>query len=264
MAPPPPAVLPTDSRRPLCLGSAALDRAYLPHRGAAYRRFGAGGGCGTQEPGLPGVADGACCPDPPHARVRRPRLAHQLAAPRAAERAAAIDPLALRHEVRVLRRQVTRTRWRPGDRLRLAALSPRLPGSEGRLWEGKSPSLWQSRSCQAPGDAVEGVRHSWPTAAPNGSLARRRPGAAVEGLDRFGREGRRGAARHAPRPRVTSSGAGLAAAAAHATHRFAAGTPPDGTRFCPPTGRPPGRCGGRPARRRGPNPRRAACSLPSR
>jgi hypothetical protein len=96
-----------------------------------------------------------------------------------AARPQTIELLALRHEVRVLRRQVTRTRWRPGDRLRLAALSHRLPRSEGRLWEGKSPSLWESRSCRAPGSAVEGVRHGWPTAAPNGSTARRRNGAAV-------------------------------------------------------------------------------------
>src|SRR5215204_4057083 len=45
------------------------------------RRFGAGVGCGVQEPGLPGVANGVCCSDALHARVRRPRLAHRRAAP---------------------------------------------------------------------------------------------------------------------------------------------------------------------------------------
>jgi putative transposase len=38
-----------------------------------------------------------------------------------------IELLALRHEVRVLRRQVKRTAWRPGDRFVLALLSQRLP-----------------------------------------------------------------------------------------------------------------------------------------
>jgi hypothetical protein len=38
-----------------------------------------------------------------------------------------IELLALRHEVRVLRRQVKRTAWQPGDRFVLALLSQRLP-----------------------------------------------------------------------------------------------------------------------------------------
>ena len=48
------------------------------------------------------------------------------------ERAQTIELLALRHEVRVLRRQVKRVRWQPGDRLLLAALSRRVPRRE--LW----------------------------------------------------------------------------------------------------------------------------------
>jgi putative transposase len=48
------------------------------------------------------------------------------------ERAQTIELLALRHEVRVLRRQVKRTGWRPGDRLFLVALSRRLPRGEWR------------------------------------------------------------------------------------------------------------------------------------
>src|SRR5919199_6092251 len=38
-----------------------------------------------------------------------------------------LELLALRHEVRVLRRRTTRIAWRPGDRLVLAALSRGLP-----------------------------------------------------------------------------------------------------------------------------------------
>jgi putative transposase len=45
-------------------------------------------------------------------------------------RAQAIELLALRHEVRVLRRHVKRTGWRPGDRQLLTALSRCLPRRE--------------------------------------------------------------------------------------------------------------------------------------
>ena len=45
-------------------------------------------------------------------------------------RAQTIELLALRHEVRVLRRRVKRTGWRPGDRLLLAALSRCVPRGE--------------------------------------------------------------------------------------------------------------------------------------
>ena len=46
------------------------------------------------------------------------------------ERAQTIELLALRHEVRVLRRQVKRTRWQPSDGLLLAALSRCVPRGE--------------------------------------------------------------------------------------------------------------------------------------
>jgi hypothetical protein len=45
-------------------------------------------------------------------------------------RAQAVELLALRHEVRVLRRQVRRTHWRAADRLLLASLSRRVPRAE--------------------------------------------------------------------------------------------------------------------------------------
>jgi hypothetical protein len=45
-------------------------------------------------------------------------------------RAQAIELLVLRHEVRVPRRPVERTGWRPGDRLLLAALSRCVPRRE--------------------------------------------------------------------------------------------------------------------------------------
>ena len=47
-----------------------------------------------------------------------------------AARAQAVDLLALRHEVRVLRRQVRQTHWRAADRLLLASLSRRVPRAE--------------------------------------------------------------------------------------------------------------------------------------
>jgi hypothetical protein len=57
------------------------------------------------------------------------------------ERAQTIELLALRQEVRVLRRQVKRTGWRPGDRLFLVALSRRLPRGEWRRLPGRPETL---------------------------------------------------------------------------------------------------------------------------
>jgi hypothetical protein len=68
-------------------------------------------------------------------------------------RAQAVELLALRHEVRVLRRQVKRTRWRPGDRLLPAALSRRLPRAAwGRFPVRPEPLLRRHR---------ELVRRKW-------------------------------------------------------------------------------------------------------
>ena len=53
-----------------------------------------------------------------------------LLAQRSAERAQAVELLALRHEVRVLRRHVKRTHWLAADRLLLAALSRYAPRAE--------------------------------------------------------------------------------------------------------------------------------------
>jgi putative transposase len=47
------------------------------------------------------------------------------------------EVLALRHQLRVLQRQVRRPRWRPGDRLVLATIIARLPK---RRWSALLPS----------------------------------------------------------------------------------------------------------------------------
>src|ERR1035437_2760803 len=47
------------------------------------------------------------------------------------------EVLALRHQLRVLQRQVRRPRWRPGDRMVLASLIERIPK---RRWSALVPS----------------------------------------------------------------------------------------------------------------------------
>ncbi len=50
------------------------------------------------------------------------------------DRRQTVELLALRHEVRVLRRQVKRTQWRPSDRLLLTALSRGVARTEWWRW----------------------------------------------------------------------------------------------------------------------------------
>ena len=52
-----------------------------------------------------------------------------------------VELLALRHEVRVLRRTAKRTRWRPGDRLVLAILSRSVPRAAWGLFPVRPEAL---------------------------------------------------------------------------------------------------------------------------
>jgi putative transposase len=52
-----------------------------------------------------------------------------------------VELLALRHEVRVLRRRTKRSTWRPGDRLVLAALSRRLPRTDWHAFSVRPETL---------------------------------------------------------------------------------------------------------------------------
>jgi hypothetical protein len=56
-------------------------------------------------------------------------------------RARDVELLALRHEARVLRRQIKRTAWQPGDRFVLAALSRRLPRTAWRRFPVRPQTL---------------------------------------------------------------------------------------------------------------------------
>ena len=70
-------------------------------------------------------------------------------------RAQTIELLALRQEVRVLRRQVQRTQWRPGDRLLLAALSRAVPRGAWRRFPVRPETLLRWHR--------DLVRHTWAT-----------------------------------------------------------------------------------------------------
>jgi putative transposase len=52
-----------------------------------------------------------------------------------------VELLALRHEVRVLRRTAKRTRWRPGDRLVFTILSRRVPRAAWSLFPVRPETL---------------------------------------------------------------------------------------------------------------------------
>jgi hypothetical protein len=78
-------------------------------------------------------------------------------------RARDVELLALRHEVRVLRRQQARTAWRPGDRFVFAALSRRLPRAGWTVLPVRPETLLRWHR--------ELVRRRWTLAA-----QRRRPG----------------------------------------------------------------------------------------
>ncbi len=62
-----------------------------------------------------------------------------------ADRARDAELLALRHEVRVLRRRAKRVPWRPGDRLLFAALSRCLPRTSW-VWGTETQSLRRRRA----------------------------------------------------------------------------------------------------------------------
>src|ERR671933_2863470 len=73
-----------------------------------------------------------------------------------------LELLALRHEVRVLRRRTKRIAWRPGDRLVLAALSRCLTRAGWQAFPVRPETLLRWHR--------ERVRHQW------AAFGRRRPG----------------------------------------------------------------------------------------
>jgi hypothetical protein len=82
-----------------------------------------------------------------------------------------LELLALRHEVRVLRRRTKRIAWRPGDRLVLTALSRCPPALTGmRSLFGRRPSCAGTGNSSAasgrcsPGAAARGAPTSRPSA----------------------------------------------------------------------------------------------------
>jgi putative transposase len=66
-----------------------------------------------------------------------------------------VELLALRHEVRVLRRLTNRSAWRPGDRLVLAALSRCIPRTASAVFRVRPETLLRWHR--------DLVRHKWAT-----------------------------------------------------------------------------------------------------
>src|SRR5262249_52280250 len=95
-------------------------------------------------------------------------------------RAETVELLALRHEVRVLRRQVTRSAWRPRDRLLLTALSRCAPRAQ--WWRVSPPRRGRAASrgekvtargrAARHADRLGGGRGGRPPAGPGGTWSR--------------------------------------------------------------------------------------------